>query len=190
MNRRTFIKNTTIITTALGFNIIEAKKIDKPKQIELFTKEEIEAYGFIYEPDITKCKMGKTRFHYNGSHIDKTGNVIHSPSVIELGQTTEKQLKEDVAFSIYYKYIHSIFVNIPETIIFDHVHNKVMYLGHTSKPLITGRMNYRIGKTTIDRDEYWNMTDANRQAFHDKHNPGSKAMEFDMKFAKKHNRKV
>ena len=31
---------------------------------ELFTKEEIEKYGFIYEPDVTKCKTTKTGPHY------------------------------------------------------------------------------------------------------------------------------
>jgi hypothetical protein len=32
--------------------------------IELFTKEDIEKYGFIYEPDTTKCKTAKTGPHY------------------------------------------------------------------------------------------------------------------------------
>ena len=58
------------------------------------------------------------------------------------------------------------------------------------EPPITGRMKYRIGNVLIDRDDYWNMTDGERQAFHDRHNPGSKAMIFDMRFAAKHNRKI
>jgi hypothetical protein len=50
---------------------------------------------------------------------------------------------------------------------------------------ITGRMGYRIGNFTVDREEYWKITDAERQALHDKHNPGSKAIPFDPKFAAK-----
>ncbi len=32
--------------------------------MDLFTKEEIEKYGFIYEPDVAKCKTAKTGPHY------------------------------------------------------------------------------------------------------------------------------
>ena len=59
-----------------------------------------------------------------------------------------------------------------------------------SKPLVTGYMKYVIGNFKIDRDEYWNMTDEGRQALHDKHDPGSKAIVFDMRFAEKHGRKI
>ena len=40
-------------------------------RIELFTKEEIEKCGFIYEPDITKCKTGKTRKRKNSKRCIK-----------------------------------------------------------------------------------------------------------------------
>lgn len=52
--------------------------------------------------------------------------------------------------------------------------------------VLTGTMSYMIGEHKINRDEYWNMTDAERQALHDKYNPGSKAIPFDPKFAEKH----
>jgi hypothetical protein len=52
--------------------------------------------------------------------------------------------------------------------------------------ILTGKMKYLIGKFTIDRDEYWNFTDEERQALHDKHNPGSKAIPFDPRFAEKY----
>jgi|ERR1035437_1875232 hypothetical protein len=104
-------------------------------KIQLFTKEEIEKCGFIYEADISKCKTCKTKIHYNGSSIDKKGNVINSPSVIDTGCMTEKQLKEEVVFGIPYKYVNSIFVIFPDTIpYFGHSHNKVMVSGHTRKP--------------------------------------------------------
>ena len=50
--------------------------------IELFTKEEIEKYGFIYEPDVTKCKTMKTGLHYkcnyykDGVFTDPTPPVL------------------------------------------------------------------------------------------------------------------
>lgn len=52
--------------------------------------------------------------------------------------------------------------------------------------VLTGTMSYMIGEHKINRDEYWNMTDAERQSLHDKYNPGSKAMVFDPRFAEKH----
>lgn len=55
-----------------------------------------------------------------------------------------------------------------------------------SKPLVSGYMKYQIGNFRIDRDEYWLLDDAGRQALHDKHNPGSKAIPFDPMFAEKY----
>lgn len=104
---------------------------------ELFTRKDIESYGFIYESDITKCKTGKTRIHYNGSYIDETGNLIHSESPVESGYFTEKQFKDEVASEMFYKYINSIFVIIPDSISCEHVHNKVMFTGHTPKSVKT-----------------------------------------------------
>jgi hypothetical protein len=55
-----------------------------------------------------------------------------------------------------------------------------------SKPLVTGYMKYLIGKFKIDRDEYWFLTDAERQALHDEYDSGSKAIPFDPQFAEKY----
>ena len=59
-----------------------------------------------------------------------------------------------------------------------------------SKLLITGYMKYLIGNFRIDRDEYWFLTDEERQSLHDKHAPGTKAIPFDMRFAEKYGRKL
>lgn len=55
----------------------------------------------------------------------------------------------------------------------------------SDKPL-TGRMRQLIGTFTIDRDEFWKLTDAERQALHDKYAPGTKAPAFDPRFAEKY----
>ena len=52
-----------------------------------------------------------------------------------------------------------------------------------SNPLVTGYMKYMIGNHRIDRDEYWRLTDDERQALHDKHAPGTKAIPFNPQFA-------
>lgn len=49
---------------------------------------------------------------------------------------------------------------------------------------ITGRMSYLIGNFRIDRDEYWSLTDSERQKLHDIHDPDSRAMVFNPKFIK------
>lgn len=54
------------------------------------------------------------------------------------------------------------------------------------KPLVSGYMKYQIGNFKIDRDEYWFLTDKERQDLHDKHNPGSKAIPFNPMFSEKY----
>lgn len=56
----------------------------------------------------------------------------------------------------------------------------------SGNPLVSGYMKYMIGNFRIDRDEYWFLTDAARQSLHDKHNPGSKAIPFDSRFAERY----
>lgn len=51
---------------------------------------------------------------------------------------------------------------------------------------IIGEMYYLIGNKRVLREEYWFRTDAERQALHDKYNPGSKAIPFDPRFAEKY----
>ena len=54
------------------------------------------------------------------------------------------------------------------------------------RPTPIGRMYYLIGNKRILREDYWFLTDAERQALHDKYNPGSKAILFDPRFAEKY----
>ena len=58
--------------------------------MELFTKEEIEKYGFIYEPDVTKCKSLKLK-----SYIPK-------PEMID------EAYKVEVAKEIPFKHVHRV----------------------------------------------------------------------------------
>lgn len=284
------------------------------KRIELFTKEEIESYGFIYEPDATKCKSGRIHTMYSTTGKDKEGIVQQSKTIFEC--RPEKEVKDEIAFLIHYKHINSIYVLIPDELpCYDHVHNRVWFSGHTVKtenPLtkkwnstglleglqlyqydemssilektaqwlikdippngsmterdadslagivlpavrrvfekiypkkfpdvkwfyddckdfrvknigllealmddsyerlngevefcsyycedVIGRINkpsggymkYTIGDFKIDRDEYWFMTDDERQSLHNKYNSGSKAIPFDPQFAEKYGKK-
>jgi len=83
------------------------------KKIELFTKEELEkltnAYGFIYEPDNTKCKMG-----YSIPIMWSTFYVRNG--VVEYGQpgyVGEESGNEDwVLMYIPIKYINDIYVDV------------------------------------------------------------------------------
>jgi hypothetical protein len=52
--------------------------------------------------------------------------------------------------------------------------------------VLAGVMSYMIGDYKILRENYWCMTDAERQALHDQHNSGSKAIPFDPRFAEKY----
>jgi len=61
-----------------------------------------------------------------------------------------------------------------------------VYLSAPTFPLVSGYMKHLIGTFRIDRDEYWRLTDAERQALHDKHDPGSKAAQFNPMFAEKY----
>jgi hypothetical protein len=63
-------------------------------------------------------------------------------------------------------------------------------LNIVDKPLITGYMKYLIDNFKIDRDEYWRLTDKQRQDLHDKYNPGSLAIPFDPMFAEKYGKNV
>jgi hypothetical protein len=106
------------------------------KRIELFTKEEIESYGFIYEPDDTKCKSGRVHTMYSTTFKDKDGSIQQSNTIFDL--TPEKQVKDEIAFLIHYKHINSIYVLIPDELpLYDHVHNRVWFSGHTPKTTST-----------------------------------------------------
>ncbi len=68
----------------------------------------------------------------------------------------------------------------------DKMNEVVLTIDGKPQKILTGKMSYLIGWHTIDRDEYWRMTDAERQALHDTHNSGSKAIPFDPRFAEKY----
>jgi hypothetical protein len=78
--------------------------------IELFTPEEIEKYGLIYEPDETKCKTMSTKVHYGSFDVDENG-VLHGPYTPKFGEEySEENYKKHIAEMCYFKCVHSFFV--------------------------------------------------------------------------------
>jgi hypothetical protein len=138
MNRRDFIKNITITPLVIPEIITKLDNsyysFEDYKRIEIFTIEEIEKYGFVYEPDKSKCKTGKIGTIYCDTGKNKDGTIHHSPSIFEWSGLTEKEIKEEIAFHIWYKNINSIFVKLYNYCPFSHAHNRVMFSGHTVKP--------------------------------------------------------
>jgi len=76
---------------------------------ELFTKEDIEKYGFVYEPDESKCKITKTGPHYDCNYYKDgqfTGKIDH-----EIDDEWKSGTAEVVKARMpNWKYIHSVFV--------------------------------------------------------------------------------
>lgn len=104
------------------------------KRIEIFTPEEIEKYGFIYEPDASKCKTGKISVIYSNSGKDeKTGLITHYPNIFESSGLSEKYIKDEISFHIFFTHIHSIFSIEYDDFSFGHAHNRVMFTGHTKR---------------------------------------------------------
>lgn len=111
----------------------------------LFTKEDIEKSGFIYEPDVLKCKPYKCGLTYNTFTVND-GVVINYPPIYEDTQslgfsiTKEEFLNSAVLWSPY-THVNSIYVNLPEAkdVVLEgmpkhfHGHPKVMICGHTRK---------------------------------------------------------
>lgn len=114
------------------------------KCVQLFTKDEIEKYGFIYEPDESKCKTGKcgtvytTYYRIRGSASFK----VYPPSFENNLGFTRDDFQQDVANRLYYKYVNSIFAHIPEDAECNngvdeselsdfHAHVRVSFKGHT-----------------------------------------------------------
>jgi hypothetical protein len=49
---------------------------------ELFAKEEIESFGFIFEPDKSKCKTLKTVFHFDCNYYkDNQWTYSNTPEI-------------------------------------------------------------------------------------------------------------
>lgn len=76
---------------------------------ELFTKEEIEKYGFIYEPDEKKCKTTKTGPHYKCNYY-KDGVFLHPEDPVltdEWKANTAEIIKKRM---VPWTHLNSIFV--------------------------------------------------------------------------------
>ena len=74
---------------------------------QLFTKEEIEKYGFIYEPDATKCKTARPGPHYKCNYY-KDGKFTNPEEPVltdewKAGATDVIKMRMPA-----YKYIHEI----------------------------------------------------------------------------------
>ena len=92
------------------------------KKIEIFTKEDIEKYGFIYEPDITKCQSLKLKL-----------------CVPESG-TMDEDYKTEVANQIPYQYVHQV-IESPNPYEGDPnflADSKVIVVGHTKWKMMRG----------------------------------------------------
>ena len=76
---------------------------------ELLTKEEIEKYGFVYEPDVTKCKTGKLGIHYKCNYY-KDGKFTNTEQPEITDEWKIGALKVIKMRMPAYKYIHSVFV--------------------------------------------------------------------------------
>lgn len=77
---------------------------------QLWTKKDIEDFGFIYEPNAQKCKTFKLAGGYNNEYD-----------------------KSNIAKKIYVKYVHSVFINTDQPSDFpqSHYDHRVMVKGHT-----------------------------------------------------------
>ncbi len=105
------------------------------KRVHLFTKEDIERFGFIYEPDVTKCQTGHIKVFYAG-FCQRNGKIF--PDMKEWGpefwKGSEEEYKNQIAEFIYLKYLNDVFVVEPEVIEgMDNFHGDawVMISGHT-----------------------------------------------------------
>ena len=78
--------------------------------MDLFTKEEIEKYGFIYEPDVTKCKTTKTGLHYkcnyykDGAFTDTTVPVLTDEWKAGTAEVIKCRMPQ-------WTHLHSVFVH-------------------------------------------------------------------------------
>lgn len=126
------------------------------QRIELFTKEDIESYGFIYEIDDSKCRMSSAKVIY-GTFYVKDGIVDYGGSGVgEYDFMMDKATRDLAASCIGCKHIHSIFVDIftqaDQELLNNwnknyHGHMRVAYRGHS--PYTQEEMNERIEKYKI-----------------------------------------
>ena len=81
--------------------------------IEIFKQEDIEKYGFIFEPDKTKCKLNKPGVHYDCNYY-KDGKWAEG-RIEDDKREHPDEWKSAVADRIkerlpHYKYIHSVWI--------------------------------------------------------------------------------
>ena len=110
------------------------------RRLELFTKEDIESYGFIYEPDNSKCRAGSAKVMHSTFYV-KDGVVDYGgPGAGEHDLMMDKENRDLAAACIGHKYIHSVFVDVftqeDQEPLNDwnknyHGHMRVGYRGHT-----------------------------------------------------------
>ena len=110
------------------------------KKVELLTtKEEIEKYGFIYEPDKSKCKSVRTAIIYTTFTVND-GILKVYPPVWECDTisgrnevtVTKDQYMEGLASRTHgmgFEYVNSFWAEIPESIDDLHMDSK-NYHGH------------------------------------------------------------
>lgn len=77
--------------------------------MELFTKEEIEKYGFIYEPDVTKCKTRKTGPHYKCNYY-KNGEFTHPEQPVLTDEWKSGSAEVIKMRMPQWMHLHSVFV--------------------------------------------------------------------------------
>jgi hypothetical protein len=77
--------------------------------MELFTKEEIEKYGFIYEPDVTKCKTTKTGPHYKCNYY-KNGEFTHPEQPVLTDEWKSGSAEVIKMRMPQWTHLHSVFV--------------------------------------------------------------------------------
>jgi hypothetical protein len=78
--------------------------------MEIFTKEDIEKCGFIYEPDASKCKITQTGPHYKCNYYEdgKFTNPEQPVITDEWKAAVTEAIKRRCPT---WKYIHSVFVH-------------------------------------------------------------------------------
>ena len=77
---------------------------------ELFSREDIEKFGFLYESDSTKCKMLNVGIHYDCNYY-KDGKWTRQTTP-EVNDEWRTQAAEVIRARVnpYWKYLHSVFV--------------------------------------------------------------------------------
>jgi len=77
---------------------------------QLFSKEDIEKFGFLYESDSTKCKMHNIGIHYDCNYY-KDGKWTNqtTPAINDEWRKSASEIIR-VRMNPTWKYIHSVFV--------------------------------------------------------------------------------